>query len=142
MSDWADATAERVVRDHFDTRKKEPAGLHSRIAAELRLAGDAPLLRRDADRLADEVAVLVRDGRLDARSPAADALLDYREPPYSPRADRLWQLEGDVADIKQSLVGLQQDALYKRLPKRWRETIDQLVNLTTPAPEPRGRRRP
>lgn len=33
-----------------------------------------------ADRLADEVEKLIVDGKLDGRSPAADALLDYREP--------------------------------------------------------------
>ena len=48
---------------------------------------------RDAERLADEVAVLVRRGVLDSRSPAADALLDFRDPPSSPRADRLSELE-------------------------------------------------
>lgn len=42
-----------------------------------------------ADRLADEVAALVSGGKLDSRSPAADALLDYRNPPRTPRSDRL-----------------------------------------------------
>lgn len=50
-----------------------------------------------ADRLADEVAVLVRRGVIDSRSPAADALLDYRNPPSTPRADRLAELEGRAA---------------------------------------------
>jgi len=45
--------------------------------------------KRCADALADEVAVLVKRGVIDSRSPAADALLDYRNPPSSPRADRL-----------------------------------------------------
>lgn len=49
--------------------------------------------RRGAERLADEVAVLIRKGLLDARSPTGDALLDYRNPPSSPRADRLVTLE-------------------------------------------------
>lgn len=48
-----------------------------------------PFSRRAADALADEVAALVLRGVLDSRSPAADALLDYRTPPASPRADRL-----------------------------------------------------
>lgn len=34
---------------------------------------------RDADRLADEVQVLVQRRKIDSRSPAGDALLDYRE---------------------------------------------------------------
>lgn len=49
--------------------------------------------RSCADALADEVAVLVLRKEIDARSPAADALLDYRNPPSTPRADRLAELE-------------------------------------------------
>lgn len=49
--------------------------------------------QRAADRLADEVAVLVRRKIIDARSPAGDALLDYREPPPSERSDRMADLE-------------------------------------------------
>ncbi|HKP08326.1 MAG TPA: hypothetical protein VJU58_13820 [Microbacterium sp.] len=45
------------------------------------------------DRLADEVAVLVRRRVIDARSPAGDALLDYRDPPTTARADRLAEIE-------------------------------------------------
>ena len=37
--------------------------------------------RRGAERLADEVAALVKAGKLGSRSPAADALLDFRDPP-------------------------------------------------------------
>lgn len=54
-----------------------------------------PLDKRCADALADEVAALVRRGVIDSRSPAADALLDYREPPSTPRADRLAALEAE-----------------------------------------------
>lgn len=50
---------------------------------------------RDADRLADEVAVLVVNRVIDSRSAAADALLNYRNPPRSPRSDRLADLEAD-----------------------------------------------
>jgi hypothetical protein len=72
--------------------------LIARIAAALQEAAESPASNaghagaRDksaADKLADEVAVLVRRGIIDSRSAAADALLDYREPPSSPRADRL-----------------------------------------------------
>lgn len=73
----------------------------------------AAQLERDAGRLADEVAVLVRLHNLDSRSPAADALLDYREPPSSPRADRLAELEASRAELvkvltesRDALVGL------------------------------------
>lgn len=53
----------------------------------------SPFDKRCADALADEVAVLVRRKVIDSRSPAADALLDYRSLPSSPRADRLAVLE-------------------------------------------------
>lgn len=45
-----------------------------------------------ADRLADEVAALVVNRHLDSRSAAADALLDYREPPRTERSDRIADL--------------------------------------------------
>lgn len=38
-----------------------------------------------------------------ARSPAGDALLDYRDPPSSERADRLVQAEARVARLAESL---------------------------------------
>lgn len=44
---------------------------------------------RAADELADEVAALVRRKVIDSRSPAADALLSFRDPPSTPRAERL-----------------------------------------------------
>lgn len=52
-----------------------------------------PFYVRTAEHLADEVAVLVTMGKLDARSPAADALLELRDPPQSERSDRLVALE-------------------------------------------------
>lgn len=55
----------------------------------------SPMLKRAADALADEVAALVRRRVIDSRSPAADALLDYRDPPTTPRADRLAVLEAE-----------------------------------------------
>ena len=64
--------------------------------AEVERQAKRPLRTFDqiaADRLADEVAVLVRRKVIDARSPAGDALLDYRDPPPSPRADRMAMLE-------------------------------------------------
>lgn len=45
--------------------------------------------KRCADALADEVDVLVRRKVIDARSPAADALLDYRNPPSSLRSEAI-----------------------------------------------------
>jgi hypothetical protein len=55
-----------------------------------------PFERIAADRLADEVASLVSRHLLDSRSAAADALLDYREPPRSARSDRIAALEEEV----------------------------------------------
>lgn len=57
-----------------------------------------------ADRLADEVAALVTRGVIDSRSPVADALLDYREPPRTERSDRLAKLEKEPARIRQALL--------------------------------------
>jgi hypothetical protein len=57
--------------------------------------------RRAADALADEVAVLVRRHVIDSRSPAADALLDYRDPPSTQRADRMAELERALAKAEQ-----------------------------------------
>lgn len=65
----------------------------SGCAAEWYAMTAPPFDRRAANALADEVAVLVRRQVIDSRSPAADALLDYREPPSSPRADRLALLD-------------------------------------------------
>jgi hypothetical protein len=52
-----------------------------------------------ADRLADEVSVLVRRNVISARCPAADALLDYRDPPFTERADRLAEVEEHLAAV-------------------------------------------
>lgn len=60
-------------------------------------------LERDAARLADEVQVLIRRRVIDARSPAADALLDFRNPPSTPRADRLVELELEVERLVRNL---------------------------------------
>lgn len=68
-----------------------------RDTAELIARDNGPWTRKGADRLADEVAVLIRRGVLDARSPAGDALQDYRDPPQTDRADRIasqeWTIE-------------------------------------------------
>lgn len=63
----------------------------------------SPFDKIGADRLADEVAVLVKRGVIDSRSPAADALLDYRNPPSSPRADRLAELETTRATARRDV---------------------------------------
>lgn len=62
-----------------------------------------------ADRLADEVAVLIQLGRLDARGPAGDALLDYRDPPRNERTDRLTHLEAELAASKEEIAALHRE---------------------------------
>lgn len=70
-----------------------PRGPEDRLPLAIARAKEGSFFERIAhERLADEVAVLVMDGTIDARSPAGDALLDCREPPSSPRADRLKEL--------------------------------------------------
>jgi hypothetical protein len=59
-----------------------------------------------AERLADEVAVLVCRGVIDARPPAGDALLDYRSPPPSDRSDRLVNLEAEVQSAERDIEAL------------------------------------
>jgi len=54
-------------------------------------------LSRDGGRLADEVDALIARRVIDARSPVADALLDFRDPPRSPRSCRLAVLEQELA---------------------------------------------
>lgn len=49
-----------------------------------------------AERMADEIAVLVQRKVISSRCPAADALLDYRNPPQSERSDRLVDLERQI----------------------------------------------
>lgn len=56
--------------------------------------------------LADEIDVLVRRHVIDARSPAADALLDVRNPPMSPRSDRIVALENELEGLKQQRTEL------------------------------------
>jgi len=63
-----------------------------------------------ADRLADEVASLVARGLLDSRSAAADALLDYREPPRTPRSDRLAEVEQENERLKHGIEALRKEA--------------------------------
>ncbi len=68
---------------------------------DLRDAFPGPgVTRRAADALADEVSVLIERKVVDTRSPAADALLDYRDPPTSPRADRIVELEDTVKELQ------------------------------------------
>lgn len=94
----------------------------SRLAAEVaRLEQRAQLaeirLKRDAGRLADEVDVLIARRVIDSRSPAADALLDFRDPPRTERSDRLARLERENEGRGKQLLAWMQaaDALMKEV---------------------------
>lgn len=90
---WSEWRAGRL-RPNWPPTGSDPTGKWLATLDVYRAEGERR--RVDADRLADEVAVLVHRGTLDARSPAGDALLDYREPPATPRADRIVALEAEV----------------------------------------------
>lgn len=80
--------------------------------ARLIEGGAHPFDRRAADILADEVAVLVRRRVIDARSPAGDALLDYRDPPPTDRSDRLAQVEADRDRLQAEVERLRGGRLF------------------------------
>lgn len=101
-----DPTAQDLLWEYAQRRRAVDAEFSADLEAALAVAGFdptrtylLPMDKRCADALADEVAVLVRRKVIDMRSPAADALLDYREPPTTPRADRLAEIEAELAQI-------------------------------------------
>lgn len=59
-----------------------------------------------ADALADEVDVLVRRKVIDPRSPAADALLSYRDPPTTERSSRIAALEARATAAESRLAAI------------------------------------
>lgn len=77
-------TVIRVLQGDCAHFRGEIKALRERVPRE-------PFDVRAADALADEVYILVQRHVIDARSPAADALLDYRA--AAPRADRIIALE-------------------------------------------------
>jgi chromosome segregation ATPase len=93
-----------------------------------------PPWQRSADNLADEVAALVTRGVLDARSGAADALLDYRNPPRTPRADRLAALEAQLRVASADVDALNRACLEgqereRALEAKLREAEEELRRL-------------
>lgn len=107
---------------------------HKAALDTLRMERDHARMRvdRDCARLADEVAALVRLKVIDERSPAADALLDWREPPSSPRADRLAVLEGEVQRLRAELKS-------RALDERDGAFIDRATKLTEERDDARAR---
>jgi hypothetical protein len=93
---------ERDLAASEDRERQHKAALDA-----MRIERDYARMRLDrhAAHLADEVAVLVKRRVIDSRSPAADALLDFRNPPSSPRADRLTVLENQSESFRLQLLG-------------------------------------
>ena len=76
-----------------------------------KLGSLSPFDRRCADALADEVDILVGRHVLDQRSPAADALLDYRNIPRSQRSARMLSLTDELERVRAQLETLRGAAL-------------------------------
>jgi hypothetical protein len=88
-------SAADVEHRSIDAAQKECARLRIRAA--------------DADRLADEVDVLIKKKVIDSRSPAADALLDFRDPPRTERSSRLASMEQTIANVQSYLTNATRD---------------------------------
>jgi hypothetical protein len=88
-------TATDVEHRAIDAAQKECARLRIRAS--------------DADRLADEVDVLIKKKVIDSRSPAADALLDFRDPPRTERSSRLASMEQTIANVQSYLTNATRD---------------------------------
>lgn len=89
---------------------------------------------RAADSLADEVAALIRLRQIDARSPAGDALLDYREPPQTERSERLAYLETETQRLKTLAADLHKNggcAGYANLLAQMNHIGSQLIGSKT-----------
>lgn len=100
-------TLERAVERLYETGwvGKLQRDMLAREILELR-AGAKPLdsfSQRAAHALADEVDVLIAWHVIDSRSPAADALVDFRSPPRSERSARIADLQREVADLRRQL---------------------------------------
>lgn len=91
----ADALLERLVTAALEGAKVP--GLQTKVM-------ELDTKVRHAEPLADEVAVLVRRKVIDSRDPAADALLDFRDPPSTPRADRMAVLETWQSDVMAAIA--------------------------------------
>ena len=84
-----------LFRSHRPTERFtiEHADRWDLLAAIMSAQGQAPFDKRCADAMADAIDLMVRTKQIDARSPAADALLSYREgEPMTERSDQLVEL--------------------------------------------------
>lgn len=80
---------ERIVRDWLS----QPAPVTD---------AESPFDRQAADEMADAVAALVTRKVIDARSPAADALLNYRNPPRTERSDLISELQAENERLREA----------------------------------------
>lgn len=136
VSTWALDTARQLCHvAHNAMRPSRGCGYCNSIAEALDTARSPRTWDQiGADRLAEEVAVLVRRNVIDSRSPAADALLDYLDPRpiMSPRADRLAELEEQVerhaythqANTQEYLRTLEELKCAAKAAKVWREKLE------------------
>lgn len=106
---WKQALQELAVtfqsRTLFDKFRETSGGIvlpEDEHAKLMDGAMRAELQAKYAQTLADEVDVLVQRKVIDSRSPAADALLDFREPPSTERSDRLVVLEGVLREVMEA----------------------------------------
>jgi hypothetical protein len=90
-------TDQAIINSSYQTLINQVRHLQARVPRE-------PFDVRCADAMADAVDVLVRTKVIDARSPAADALIDYRNPPTTPRSDRILDLESTITELRDLLT--------------------------------------
>lgn len=97
---WQAKTERDALRQQLEavTRERDVAMEHVAKCPPFKLA--------TAGALADEVSALVRRSVVDARDPVADALLDYRNPPSTERADRIAQLTRELEQAVSHKVAL------------------------------------
>ena len=81
-----------------------------------------------AERMADEIAGLVQRKVIGSRCPAADALLDYRDPPRSERSDRLVDLENQIERVTKQLDRAMAES------STWKAGSDRMISLRSTIP--------
>lgn len=95
-------TIHEIMEQH-DRYRQERDEVRAELKQLKKTVPREPFDVRCADAMADEVDVLISRKVIDCRSPAADALLDYRDPPRTPRSDRLAELERGNAQLRESI---------------------------------------
>lgn len=88
---------------------------------------DAGFLRRAADSMADAIERLVLAGRLDSRSAAADAALNYRNPQFH-RLDTIVELEDLIRHCW--VHSNYKDGGYQRMTTEQKHLYQRVLGLT------------